>query len=296
MSSLQAQIILKILQLQPFNWAKGTLTQQRSRQEKSTRFFRLPKDVLITPLSIENVTGELFDIEGSREGIILFLHGGAYAVGSVNVHREFLTRLAKTCQIKVLAIDYRLAPEYPFPSALEDTMTAYNWLLDSGYDPSKIVIAGDSAGGGLTIATLLSLREARKPLPACAVCISPWVNLSTTPVKKNNNNDPMLNPQILSIFAHYYASQTELTNPLVSPIFANLHGLPPILIQVGTNEILLDEIEEFYKNALQSNVEIAIDRWQGLFHVFQIIPILPESRRSLNKIDDFIESNFLKNR
>lgn len=287
--------MLKILQLQPYSWAKGSLSEQRSRQEKSTRFFKIPKDALVTKLSIDGVPAELIDIEGSREGIILYLHGGAYAVGSVNVHREFLTRLAKACQIKILAIDYRLAPEHPFPAALQDTLSTYNWLVAKGYEPSKIVIAGDSAGGGLAIATLTSLRDDNKPLPACAVCISPWLNLSTTPAKKDNNNDPMLNPQVLSIFSRYYAGHTDPTNPLISPIFANLVGLPPILIQVGTNEILLDEINQFYEKACQAKIEIVLDYWPGMFHVFQIIPIIPETKLSLEKIANFVVNRIGQN-
>ncbi len=288
MSSIQAKTILKILQLQAFSWAKGSIAEQRSRQEQSTRFFKIPKDVNITSTSADGVRGELIDVPNSKNGIMLYLHGGAYAVGSAKVHREFLTRLVKACQIKVLAIDYRLAPEHPFPAALEDSLTAYKWLFSQGYDPSNIVIAGDSAGGGLAIAVLISLRDRRIPLPACAVCISPWLNLSYTREMNNNNNDPILNPAILGVFSRHYAGSTDAANPLISPFFANLQGLPPMLIQVGANEILFDEIEQFYEKAHQANVEIVLDCWQGMFHVFQIIPIIPETKLSLEKISNFI--------
>ncbi|HWQ05055.1 MAG TPA: alpha/beta hydrolase [Longilinea sp.] len=288
MSSIQAKIMLKILQFQPFSWAKGSLEDQRSWQEKSTRFFKIPNDVIIKTLSVDGIRAELIDVEGSGNGIILYLHGGAYAVGSVNVHREFLARLAKSCQMKVLAIDYRLAPEHPFPAALEDSLAAYHWLLSQGYDPSNIVIAGDSAGGGLAIATLISLRDGKLPLPACALCISPWLDLSSTPEEINNNNDPLLNPKILGIYSRYYAGHTDAANPLISPIFADLQGLPPMIIQAGTNEILLDEIQQFYKKACQAGIEIILDCWQGMFHVFQIIPVLPETKLSLEKIANFI--------
>lgn len=288
MSSIQAKIMFKILQLQAFSWAKGSIAEQRSRQEKSTRFFKIPNDVIVNKLSADGIQAELIDVESSKNGIILYLHGGAYAVGSVNVHREFLTRLVKACQIKVLAIDYHLAPEHPFPAALDDSLKAYNWLLSQGYNPSNIVIAGDSAGGGLAIATLISLRDSKIPLPSCAVCISPWLNLSYTREKNNNNNDPILNPEILSIFSRYYAGHTDADNPLISPIFASLQGLPPLLIQVGTNEILLDEIKQFNEKAHQAKIEIVLDCWEGMFHVFQIIPIIPETKLSLEKISSFI--------
>lgn len=288
MASVQAKIALRILQLRPFNWATGSLAEQRSRLETLSRFFRTPKDVSVSELSANGVQAALFDLANSKPGIVLYLHGGAYAVGSVTSHRKFLARLAKACQMKVLAIDYRLAPEHPFPAALQDALAAYQWLFSQGYDPSNIVIAGDSAGGGLAIATLISLRDGKLPLPACAVCISPWVNLSGTEKKSNNNHDPMLNPEILDLYARYYAGEADAANPLISPIFADLEGLPPILIQAGTNEILLSQIEEFYEKARQASVEITLDYWQGMFHVFQIIPILPETKLSLKKIANFI--------
>jgi len=295
MSSILAKIMLKVLQLQAFTWAKGSIADQRSRQEISTRFFTVPKDVIVNKFSADGIRAELIDVESSRGGIILYLHGGAYAVGSAKVHREFLIRLVKACQVKVLAIDYRLAPEHPFPAALEDSLTAYHWLLSQGYDPSKIVIAGDSAGGGLAIATLIALRDCKSPLPACAVCISPWLNLSYTLEKRNNNNDPILNPEILSNFSRFYTGKTDAANPLISPFFADLKGLPPMLIHVGTNEILLDEIKQFYEKARMENIEIVLDTWHGLFHVFQIIPFIPETKLSLEKIAFFIGNKIDQN-
>lgn len=294
MASLQAKIIQKTLQLQPFSWAKGSITEQRARQEKLANLFRLSKDVIIERLSINGIPAELFDINNSREGVILYLHGGAYSVGSINVHREYLSRLASACRVKVLAIDYRLAPEHPFPSAMEDAMSAYDWLIDQGFNPSKIVLGGDSAGGGLAIAVLVSLLQGQKPLPSSAVCISPWVDLTFTSKKVNNNNDPILNPEILSVFAQQYAAQTAKNHPLISPIFADLRGLPPVLIHAGTNEILLDQIMEFAERARQADVEVELELWQGLFHVFQIIPILPESKLSLEKIAVFVDKEFTK--
>lgn len=288
MASLQAKIILKFLQLRPFSWAAGSIAEMRSRQEKLVRLFKPPTNINIKKVSIGSIAGELFDIKNSEDKVILYLHGGAFAVGSINVHREFLSRLALTCRVKLLAINYRLAPEHPFPAALEDTLCAYDWLISEGYDPAKIVIAGDSAGGGLAIAAMVSLRDNNKPLPACAVCISPWVNLTYTGKKVDNNNDPILNPEILNLCAQYYAAQTDRNNPLISPFFADLHGLPPILIHAGTNEILLDQIVEFSEKARMANIEIVYDLYQGLFHVFQIIPILPESKRSLEEIAKFI--------
>lgn len=295
MPSLQAMIVLKMLQLRAFSWAEGSLAEQRERQEKSTRIFKIPKDVAFSKLNADGIPGELIDVVRPRNGIMLYLHGGAYAVGSVNVHREFLARLTKACQIKVLAIDYRLAPEHPFPAALEDTLSAYQWLISQDYDPSHIVIAGDSAGGGLAIATLIALRDSKMPLPACAVCISPWLNLDSNGDEDKNVIDPFLNSKILGIYSRYYAGESETTNPLISPMFADLRGLPPILIQAGTNEILLAQIKQFYEKARLANIKIGLDCWQGLFHVFQIIPFIPETTLSLEKIANFISNNIGRN-
>mgnify|MGYP001764444802 CR=1 FL=1 len=288
MASIQAKIVAKALGFQDFDWAKGTITEQRAKQEKTARLFKISKDVSVEKRNINGIPAEFISAAGSKPGVTLYLHGGAYALGSVSVHREFLSRLAKASQIKVLAIDYRLAPEHPFPAALEDTLAAYHWLISDGYDPATIVIAGDSAGGGLALAALLSLRDSKAPLPACAVCLSPWLNLSFTRETGDNNNDPVLNPALLSRFVRLYAGQTDPRNPLISPLFADLHGLPPLLIQAGTNEILIDEIEQFCEKARQAGVAVELDRWPGLFHVFQIVPILPETKRSLEKIANFI--------
>jgi len=288
MASLQAKLILKALSLQPFGWAKGSLADQRGRQEKLTRIFKIPANINITRVGADGVPAELIEVKNSGDAIILYLHGGAYAVGSPHVHREFLSRLARACLVKVLAIDYRLAPEHPFPAALEDAITAYRWLVSGGYDPSSIVIAGDSAGGGLAIATLVSLRDSGTPLPACAVCLSPWVDLASANETLDQDNDPILNAEILAHFARAYAAQTDPHNPLISPIFADLKGLPPILIHAGTNEILYDQITQFYEKARQAEVEVVLELWKDLFHVFQIVPILPEAKQSLEKIATFI--------
>lgn len=290
MASIQAKIVSKILKLQGFGWASGTMAEQRSRQEKNARYFKIAKGVIVDSLSIDDIPAEFIDVEGSKKGVILYLHGGAYAVGSAAVHREFLARLVKACQIKGLAIDYRLAPENPFPAALDDTLVAYHWLISEGYDPSEIVIAGDSAGGGLALATLLSLRDSKASLPACAVCLSPWLNLSCISETSNNNNDPLLNPALLKVFADYYTGQTDAANPLISPFFADLQGLPPLLIHAGTNEILFDQITQFSEKAGQAGVDIVLDCWQGMFHVFQLIPIIPESKLSIEKIAKFIHN------
>jgi acetyl esterase/lipase len=201
-----------------------------------------------------------------------------------------VARLAVAAGIKALVINYRLAPEHPFPAALEDTIAAYGWLLAKGYDPLSIAIAGDSAGGGLAIAALVAVRDAGEALPAAAVCISPWVNLALSgdSIHQNASSDQILDRQSLAKYAGYYAGEHELTSPLISPLYANLEGLPPLLIQVGTHEILLDDATRLAENARQAGVDVTLETWDGMFHVFQIIPFVPETQQSIAHIAGFV--------
>ena len=290
MTSLQAKIAKKVLNLQLFDWTAGSIAEQRSRQEKTARYARLPKDVHCRPSDIQGISAEWIEGSIANAGVILYLHGGAYALGSVNSHRDLITRLAVITQSKVLAINYRLAPEHPFPAALEDAVAAYRWLLAQGFDPARISIAGDSAGGGLTLATLIFLRDAQDPLPAGAVCISPWVDLALTggSIRQNTDADPILNPERLERYATYYAGDHAKTFPLISPLYADLKHLPPLLIQVGTDEILLDDALRITENARQAGVEVALETWEGMFHVFQIISFLPETQKALEHIAGFL--------
>jgi acetyl esterase/lipase len=293
MSSIQAKIAKFVLRLQPYSWAQGTVQEQRSRQEKSTRFFKIPKGVHCQPFRINDITAEWISCSDAKEGVILYLHGGAYSLGSINIHREFLARLALTTRQKVLAINYRLAPEHPFPAALEDSLMTYRWLMTQGYESSRIVLAGDSAGGGLALSTLVSLRDAGEPLPACSVCISPWVDL-TSPVNSIDSRksiDPILNFNLLEMYAKDYAGELQRNIPLISPVFADLKALPPLLIHIGTNEILLDQATQVMENARVSGVDITLKTWEGMFHVFQMVAFLPETQKSLDHINQFITTN-----
>jgi monoterpene epsilon-lactone hydrolase len=290
MPSLQAKLMMTMLQFQPYGWAKGSIKEQRSKQEKSTRFFRIPKKINCLPINIHGVSAEWISCTNVKNGVILYLHGGAYALGSVSVHREYLSRFAIAAQRKILAINYRLAPEHPFPAALDDTLTAYRWLISQGIDSSEIVIAGDSAGGGLALSTLISLRDAGDSLPACAVCISPWTDLtlSGNSIQTNAVGDPILSPYILERYAKYYAGDLKTNLPLISPLFAALKGLPPLLIHVGTSEILLDDANRLFENAQLAGVDVNLETWEGMFHVFQIISFIPETKQCLDHIAGFI--------
>ncbi len=290
MASLQAKIVKALLRVKPYRWAKGSVEDQRARQEALIRRMQVNQDIQFQPVHLNGFMAEWALTPDPKPLAVLYLHGGAYALGSLNVHRGFLARFAAATGAQVLAINYRLAPEHPFPAALEDALSAYQWLLIQGFDPARVVIAGDSAGGGLTLATIAALRDAAEPLPACAVCISPWVDLtfSSRSIHTKASADPLLHADVLAPYVQYYAGGCEKSHPLISPLFADFEGFPPLLIHVGTEEILLDEVRQLVHNAQAAGVDVSLKLWQGLFHVFQMVPFLPESKQSLTQISAFI--------
>jgi acetyl esterase/lipase len=289
------KIMMYFLRSQLSGWSEGTITEQRARQEKSVRFFRLPKQVRCKAISDLGVPSEWIDSPDSSAGIILYLHGGAYALGSVHSHREMIARLVLATNCKALAINYRLAPENPFPAALEDVIMAYDWLLSNGVDPAQICFSGDSAGGGLAIATLIALHEQGIPLPAGVFCFSPWLDLTLSgdSVMKNMNHDPILSAPILQKYVNYYIGNHNATDPLISPLFGDLRGLPPIHIQSGRNEILLDDSVRFYEKARQTGVDVTLKIWDDMFHVFQLFSFLPETQESMKQVSAFINKVLL---
>jgi len=279
-----------MLQLQRFRWAQGTVGQQRLRQEKAAGWLPKSQRVRVSPVDMGGLSAAWVTCVEPSQGVLLYLHGGAYALGSIDTHREFLGRLTVATRLKVLAINYRLAPEHHFPAAVEDSLRAYRWLLGQGTASSSLVVGGDSAGGGLALATLMALRDAGEPLPACAMCLSPWVDLtlSSPSIHKHAGSDPLLSPDLLARYAGFYAGGWDKRHSLISPLFADLHGLPPLMIQVGTAEILLDEAVRLAEKADAAGVEVQLSTWEGLFHVFQLVSFLPESKKSLEKITAFI--------
>jgi acetyl esterase/lipase len=291
--SLQAKIVKRLIRRQFSGWSEGSIEEQRARHEKSTRFNRLPADVHCQHVSTDGVAAEWIAVPDADWGVILYLHGGAYALGSINTYREFIARLARAARMGSLAINYRLAPEHPFPAALEDATAAYAWLLAQGVEPSRIIVAGDSAGGGLALAALVALRDAGKLLPAGAVCISPWTDLtlSGASIQGKAQVDCMLDADSLEMYAKLYAGERDRTSPLISPLFADLSGLPPLLIQVGSDEILLDDARRCTARARQAGVDVILEIWDEMFHVFQLVPFLPETKRAVGQIAEFVSQN-----
>ena len=290
MPSLQANFVKLILRLRPYGWAKGSIQEQRSRMDKRAHYSQLLKKVHTEQFEINGIMYGWVKPADPQDCVILYFHGGAYALGSVNAHREFLSRLASATRCQVLALNYRLAPEHPFPAALKDALFAYHWLLQEGWESSQIVIGGDSAGGGLALATLAALGAAGDPLPACVFCLSPWLDLtfSSESIVTNAKKDHLISKDILLPYAVAYAGEYARDYPLISPLFADLSGLCPVLIHVATEEIFLDEAIRFVNQAQAAGVDISLKTWQRLFHVFQIVPFLPEAKNSLEDIACFI--------
>ena len=293
--SIHNKIIKKLVSFQMSGWSEGTIEEQRARQEKTSKYAKLPADIHCQSINADGISAEWISAPDADLGVILYIHGGAYALGSINVHREFIVRLVQATKIRCLAINYRLAPEHPFPAALEDATTIYGWLLNQGVDASQIIIAGDSAGGGLALGTMVTLRDNGEQLPSWAVCISPWTDLALTgaSIQSKAKVDPILDLASLQMYARYYAGENELTSPLISPLYANLKGLPPLLIQVGTDEILLDDSTRFAEKARDAGVNVTLKIWDEMFHVFQLIPFLPETKKMVDSIAEFVSQNLI---
>lgn len=288
--SLQAKIAKALFRLQFSGWSEGPIEAQRATHERFAKWNRLPTGVRLQQVSAGGVVAEWIEACDVPSGVILYLHGGCYALGSVATYREFVARLARATGMRALGIDYRLAPEHPYPAAVDDATAAYGWLLAQGVDADRIVVAGDSAGAGLALATMVALRDAGKPLPAGVVCISPWADLalSGASIQDRAQADPVLDQESLARYATYYAGEHEVTLPLISPLYADLRGLPPLLVQVGTDEILLDDATRCVEQAREAGVEVTLEVWDGMFHVFHLVPILPETKRAVARIAEFV--------
>lgn len=271
------------------------LDQLREKLVKDTKFLKPPKDVVITPVNAAGVPAEWLDPPNPISSkAMIYLHGGGYVMGSPATHRSLVARLAKACGIRTLSVDYRLAPEHPFPAALEDALAVYQWMLNQGVLPKNIIIAGDSAGGGLTLATLISLRDNHLPLPAMALCISPWTDLTLTGESITNcaKIDPYISQDLLKLGAHY-VGDNDPRHPHISPFYADLKGLPPLLIHVGTDEVLLSDSTRLAKAAEDAGVEVNLKVWDRMWHDFHLwAPYLPEADQAIEEISEFVERHW----
>ncbi|MFL9870452.1 alpha/beta hydrolase [Paraburkholderia megapolitana] len=237
--------------------------------------------------------GEWFERAGAAPTapVILYLHGGGYYFCSPRTHRAITFGLGTRTDARVFSLDYRLAPEHPFPAALDDALAAYRQLVAQGTSPESIVIAGDSAGGGLALATLVALRDAGDVLPAGAILFSAWTDLAATgaTIRTNDGADPMFSGPAIGRAAKLYLGDTPATNPYASPLYADLHGLPPLFMQAASTEVLLDDSRRVADSARAVGVTVDFEIWPKMPHVWQIwTPFIPEARRALDRAADFV--------
>jgi epsilon-lactone hydrolase len=287
MLSLRARLLRPLLRtvVRPL-FLRGGVPDWRRRWPSSRR----PGGVRIDPVDDFGVRGEWLVPRGCGGRVIYYLHGGGFVMGSPRTHRRMMSRLAHDAGARLLALDYRLAPEHPFPAAIVDCVAGYRWLLSRGVRPSEIVIAGDSAGATLALATLLVLRDSDDPMPAGAVSISAATDLSRSGASHRARaaDEVLLTPRFLAVVDTLYRGRADAHDPLASPLFATLHGLPPLLMHVGTHELLLDDTLAFADKARAAGVDVTLTVWPGLWHVFHAFVSLPEARQATAEIGAFV--------
>ncbi len=267
---------------------RPTLAQQREAGEQFGAVTSEPEGVTYTPVDVAGIPGRWIEPEGAAANqVLLFLHGGGYVLCSVDSHRKLVGHVARAVGCRALAIDYRLAPEHPHPAAVEDATTAYRWLLAKGFVPSRMALAGDSAGGGLVMATLIKLRDEDVALPAAAVTMSPWVDLEGAgeTMTTRADVDLMVQQAGLKVMADVFLQGQDARDPLASPLHGDLAGLPPLYIQVGDEETLLDDARRLAVKARAAGVDVRLDVFPEMQHVFQIAAgAMPEADDAVARI------------
>ncbi len=261
------------------------IAQMRRDANQRSKAFALAADVTVEPVSANGVKAEWTSTpQAARNKAILYLHGGGYVLCSLDSHRHLAAEAGRASGTKTLAIDYRLAPEHPFPAPVEDTLAAYRYLLDSGFEPGHIAIAGDSAGGGLAIGAMLAIREAGLPLPGCGWCISPWVDMEATGQSfiDRAEADPTVQKATILTMAQWYLGEADPRHPHAAPVHGDLHGLPPLMIQVGADETLLDDSVALARKAGASGVPVDLQIWPEMIHIWHIyFPVLSAGRKAI---------------
>lgn len=275
-----------------------SIDEMRIGLEKATRFSMLPARTKIHKVGYHNVSAEWVSGKHADEDYaVLYLHGGGYNLGSPSTHREFAAHISNESRAKVLLPDYRLAPENPYPAGLEDAVASYQYLLDRGYSNNRIAIAGESAGGGLTLATCLSLRDEKIPLPSSVSCLSPWTDLEMKgdSIKDLADIDPMLKLDTLEIMASNYIGINDPKLPFISPIHANYRDFPPMLLHVGSDEILLEDTNRVADKARRDGVNVALKTFDQMWHFFHVFyKLMPEAKAATKEVGTFIQKQYSK--
>jgi epsilon-lactone hydrolase len=292
MSSSEIDAIRELLRSKP---RPAGFAERRERLDAIGSTSPPAGDIGLEPIDANGVAAEWSLAPGSDPSkVLLFFHGGGYCSGSIVSHRGMVTEAGRAAQARTLAVGYRLAPEHPFPAAIEDARSAYRFLLDQGVAPSKIAIGGDSAGGGLTLALMTSVRDGREPLPACAWLVSPWVDLRMTgaSLAEKAAIDPLISKPYLEELASAYLAGADPANPLVSPLNADLAGLPPLLVQVGSAETLLDDAVRIARRAGAADVRVNLEIWPHMIHAWHLWAAqLEAGRRAIASAGAFIRAH-----
>ena len=279
--------------LQAANPIQGeTVLEMRASMEALAAAAPLPEDVALEEVDAGGVPAEWTTAAGARvDRALIYFHGGGYCMGSIASHRGLTANLSRSAGLRVLNVGYRLAPEHPYPAALEDAVAAYRFALDQGLAGAHIALAGDSAGGGLALAALIAIRDQGLPLPGAAAGLSPWTDLAATgdSIQTKAQLDPFVEQESLGKMAAAYLGGANPKQPLASPLYADFQGLPPLLLQVGSAEILMDDAVRVVDRARAAGVDAECRVWEEMIHVWHAFaPILPEAQQAVEEIADFL--------
>jgi monoterpene epsilon-lactone hydrolase len=292
LASEELQVVLGMLRANP-PISGGDIQEMRAGMDALTANAPLPEDVHFEAIDAGGVPAEWTVAEGADpERAIVYFHGGGYVIGSIQSHRGLCAALSRASGARVLSTGYRLGPEHPHPAAVEDGIAAARFVREQGIAPERTAIAGDSAGGGLTAATLIALRDAGDPLPAAGVCISPWLDLTLSgdTMKTKAEVDPMVQKDVLQPMVDAYIGRGDPKAPTASPLFAELTGLPPLLIQVGSAETLLDDSLRFRERAAGAGIDVSLEVWDEMIHVWHAFEaLLPEARQAIERIGEYLK-------
>lgn len=295
MSNPQIDAIRKNLAENPVIPEGASLQEMRDGFDSMGEALPASPDVTATAVDASGVASDWVTTPSADANrAVLYLHGGGYVIGSPKSHREVMGRISKATGARVLGIAYRMAPEDPFPAAVEDSVKAYRWLLDQGLDASRISIAGDSAGGGLAAATLVAIRNESLPQPGCAVLLSPWIDMEAKgeTMDTRASVDPMVQRDVLTHMATTYLGDADPRSPLASPLHADLSGLPPILIQVGDSETLLSDSTRFETALKSAGVDVTLEVWDEMIHVWHLFaPILDKGQEAIERMGEFVRKH-----
>jgi len=291
MASAELQSVIEMLRTTPIVGG-ATVAEMRASMEAATTLMPLPEDVGYEPVDAGGVRAEWTTAPGAaRDRVVVYFHGGGYVAGSFATHRLLVAGIARATGVRLLSVAYRLRPEHRFPAAVEDACAAYRFIRQSAIAPTRIAFAGDSAGGGLTVAALVALRDAGEPLPAAGICISPWLDLALAgdSMTTRAHLDPMLSRERLAMMASSYLGGADPRSPTASPLYAHLAGLPPLLVQVGSAEVLHDDSTRFAERARAAGVPVTLETWQDMIHDWHAFAlVLPEGQQAIDRIGAFL--------